>query len=160
MIEPFKTAVNWDTVDESLGNALIAQGKVGCLIVAGGQGTRLKFDGPKGLYPVSPVKHKSLFQIFAEKTLACGKKHGVKLPLSIMASKKNYHTTRQYFEDNNYFGLESGQVSFFIQGELPLLNEDETLFLDEPCHIAMGPDGNGSSLKHFVQSGIWDRWYS
>lgn len=159
-LEPFDNALPWNEADAAAGEALIAQGKVGCLIVAGGQGTRLNFNGPKGLFPVSPIKRKTLFQLFAEKTLACGRKHGCKLPLAIMTSPQNYRETLQHFATNAFFGLDPDQVSFFVQGELPLLNEEETLFLDETSHIAMGPDGNGSSLKHFVQSGIWDSWYA
>src|SRR5437868_7064756 len=70
--------------DFELGKKLIAEGKVGCLLIAGGQGTRLRFDGPKGLFPITPIKHKSLFQYFAEKVISAGKQAGKKLPLAIM----------------------------------------------------------------------------
>lgn len=144
--------------DKHAGQRLISEGKVGCLIVAGGQGTRLQFDGPKGMFPITPIKNKSLFQLFAEKVLAAGKQAGRPLPLAIMTSPLNHEVTKAFFETNNYFGLDRGMVSFFSQSMLPLLDKEGNLFLEEPDSIAQGPDGNGSSLKHFFEGGIWDLW--
>lgn len=144
--------------DYKAGVELIAQGKVGCLIVAGGQGTRLRFDGPKGAFPISVVKHKSLFQLFAEKTIAAGKRAGRMLPLAIMTSPLNHSQTIEFFKKNQFFGLQPEQVSFFSQGLLPILNDEGNMFLESPYSIALGPDGNGSSLRHFYQQGIWGKW--
>lgn len=144
--------------DKSAGQRLIAEGKVGCLIVAGGQGTRLRFEGPKGMFPITAVKNKSLFQLFAEKTLTAGKRAGKPLPIAIMTSPLNHESTKGFFESNGYFGLNRNMVSFFSQSMLPLLDKEGNLFLEEPDSIAQGPDGNGSSLKHFVEAGIWDQW--
>jgi UDP-N-acetylglucosamine/UDP-N-acetylgalactosamine diphosphorylase len=141
------------------GKTQIAKGKVGCLIIAGGQASRLRYDGPKGCFPVSVIKNKPLFQLFAEKTLAAGRQAGTELPLAIMTSPLNHEQTVQCFEHHNYFGLNPSQVSFFSQAMLPLLNHEHNLFLDRPGRIAMGPDGNGSCFRLFFESGIWKKWY-
>jgi UDP-N-acetylglucosamine/UDP-N-acetylgalactosamine diphosphorylase len=144
--------------DQELGKKLIAEGKVGCLIVAGGQGTRLGFTKPKGLYPVTLIKKKSLFQLFAEKILAAGKRAGRSLYVAIMTSTDNHEETVESFKQSNYFGLNPDQVFFFSQKDLPFLDKEGNLFLDAESHFAMGPNGNASSLKEFVASGIWDTW--
>ena len=129
------------------GRKLIRQGKVGCLIVAGGQGTRLGFNGPKGMFPISVIKHKTLFQLFAEKTLAASEN----LPLAIMTSPLNDKQTRDFFKGHNDFGLK--HISFFTQGMLPFENQD-----GNPIEET-GPDGNGRALHHFVNSSIWKQWH-
>lgn len=141
-----------------LGWKAIAEGKVACLIVAGGQGSRLRFDGPKGLYPISPVHGKTLFQIFAEKTLAAGKKAERSLPLAVMTSSKNHQQTVEFFQLQDYFGLDKMQIAFFQQGNLPLIDGQQSLFLETPSLISQGPDGNGVSLKHLHSNGIWQQW--
>jgi len=158
-IEPFSDfALSGNAVDKAAGKELIAKGLLGCLIIAGGQGSRLGFDGPKGVFPVSPIKHKSLFQLFAEKTDAAGRQAGRLLNLAIMTSPQNHVETIAFFEKNHYFGLAHSQISFFSQGMLPLLDQQGNLFLESPSAIAEGPDGNGSSLEHFYRSGIWKDW--
>ena len=127
---------------------------------AGGQGTRLNFKGPKGLFPISVVKKKTLFQLFAEKTLTASCQAGRPLQLAIMTSPLNDEETRAYFKDNHYFGLKESQVSFFMQRMLPFLNEKGDTFLDSKDRIAEGPDGNGYALKYFFESGIWQSWHS
>lgn len=144
--------------DFELGKKLITEGKVGCLLIAGGQGTRLRFDGPKGLFPVTPIKHKSLFQYFAEKVISAGKQAGRKLPLAIMTSPLNDKIIRDFFAQHNHFNLASDQLFFFSQKMLPFLNDEGQLFLDKNNALAEGPDGNGNSLKYFVENKIWDQW--
>lgn len=141
------------------GKQLIAEGKMGCLLLAGGQGTRLGFEGPKGCYPISIIRHKSLFQLCAEKVLALGKQVGRLLLLAIMVSPQNKNEIEAFFEHNHFFGLLPDQVFFFSQTELPLLDIQGDLFLETLSHIALGPDGNGRCLEHFVRSGIWQNWY-
>jgi UDP-N-acetylglucosamine/UDP-N-acetylgalactosamine diphosphorylase len=135
------------------GLELLRQGKVGCLVVAGGQGTRLGHDGPKG--EVARLCHppKSLFQLLAEKTLAASKQAGRPLSLAIMTSPLNHKQTVTFFRQHDYFGLNAAQIDFFQQEMLPLLDQKGDLFLEERGKIAEGPDGNGTSLKHFVRSG-------
>lgn len=144
--------------DTHVGEKLIADGKVGCLLIAGGQGTRLQFNGPKGCFPVTIVKHKTLFQLFAEKVKAAGQQAQRPLQLAIMTSPLNDQVTKDFFESNNFFGLERSQVSFFVQGMLPFLDQQGDLFLETEEKIAVGPDGNGRSLKYFVEQGAWEQW--
>lgn len=125
--------------------------EMGTIILAGGQGTRLGFNHPKGMYPISPVKKKSLFQLFAEKRKAASKQIGAALPLAIMTSPQNHEETVKHLGDE--------PISFFQQGELPLLNQQEDWFLSDPSHIAMGADGNGRVFEHFFHSGLWNQWY-
>lgn len=158
-ISPFTDYVKSGSVEDiARGKQLIAEGKVGCLIVAGGQGTRLRWEGPKGCCPVSCVKHKTLFQLFAERGLAASKQAKRPLVMAIMTSPANHRETIEYFTQNNFFGLDSKQVTFFSQEELPLLDAKGNMFLETPFHISVGADGNAASLKHFVAKGIWDAW--
>lgn len=145
--------------DFALGKQLIADGKVGCLIVAGGQGSRLGFDGPKGIYPVTVVKEKTLFRLFAEKVLAAGHQANRPLLLAIMTSPSNHQETISHFKDNQFFGLDEKNVFFFMQEDLPLLDTNGDLFLESRSRIAAGPDGNAPSLKHFVDKEVWSVWY-
>lgn len=158
-LKPFQDYSLAKNAPDSLGKELISKGQVGCIIVAGGQGTRLNFDGPKGLYPITPIKKKTLFQLFVEKVLTAGNQVGKPLPLAIMTSPLNHDITVKYFRENNLFGLNKDQLSFFSQGVLPFLDKDGNLFLERCDHIAEGPNGNGTSLYHFVEQGIWKKWH-
>lgn len=143
--------------DYQKGKELTSEGKVGTIVMAGGQGTRLGFNGPKGIYPVSLIKHKSLFQLLAEKTKAASKQAGVSLSMALMTSPLNHQETIDFFESHHFFGLDKDQISFFSQSMVPLMTEEGNLFLEHGL-IAMGPDGNGEALTHFVQQGIWRKW--
>jgi UDP-N-acetylglucosamine/UDP-N-acetylgalactosamine diphosphorylase len=140
------------------GESLIRQGKVGCLILAGGQGTRLGFDGPKGSFPVSPIKGKSLFQLFCERTKAASTWSGHPLPLCIMTSASNHVQTVEFLQKHDCFGLPSSQVFFLKQEMLPLLDDRGQWLLESPGKIAEGPDGNGHALRLFFERGIWEKW--
>lgn len=144
--------------NQEAGQKKIAQGQLGCLLLAGGQGTRLQWKGPKGTYPISVIKKKSLFQLCAEKVKAAGLKAGRALDLAIMTSEENNRETQSFFQQHAYFGLDPSQISFFVQEGFPLLDKHGKLFLQKPWEVAMGPNGNGESLLHFAKSGILDRW--
>lgn len=159
-ISPFYEYISSGNYDDyKRGKELISSGQVGCLIIAGGQGSRLRFDGPKGMFPVTPIKNKTLFQLFAEKVLAASKQAGRPLPLAIMTSPLNHDETITFFKINNLFGLAPEQLSIFQQEMLPLLDEQMNLFLEDQGTIAEGPDGNGGALHHFYHNGIWETWH-
>ena len=88
---------------QAFGEELISEGKCGAFTVAGGQGTRLGYDGPKGTLPVSPIKNKSLFQLFAEQIAGVSKKYNTLIPWYIMCSPLNEAATISFFEENNFF---------------------------------------------------------
>lgn len=158
-IQPIKKSIKVsDITDLSLANEMLSKGQVGCLIVAGGQGSRLQFNGPKGMFLVSPVCKKSLFQIFAEKVVAAGKRANKILPLAIMTSKENEAQIKDFFKMHDFFGLLKEQVSFFSQANMVVLDKTGNLFLENKYTIAKGPDGNGNSLKTFFTCGIFDEW--
>ncbi len=133
------------------GQKLIADGCVGCIIVAGGEGTRLGFNGPKGMFPISPVQHKTLFQLVAERILAAGELAGRPLLLAIMTSPANDQTIRDYFGNYHFFGLNQEQLFFFAQDELPFLDQDGHPVLMEDGKVLFGPDGNGGALERFAR---------
>jgi UDP-N-acetylglucosamine/UDP-N-acetylgalactosamine diphosphorylase len=137
----------------NLGKKLISAGKVAAFVVAGGQGTRLKFDGPKGAFRISPIKNKSLFQLFAESIAAASKKYQALCPWYIMTSPLNHAQTREIFRSNDYYGLNEKDVFIFEQGTLPNFSLDGKILLAGKANIACSPDGHGGSLKALYKSG-------
>ena len=138
---------------ERRGHELLRQGKVGAFLVAGGQGTRLGYDGPKGEFPVTPVKNKPLFQVFAEQLRAHSRDAGRSIPWYIMTSDTNDAATRAFFEKHNYFGYLSEDVFFFQQGMMPAFDMNGKMLLAEKDSLALSPDGHGGSLRALAKSG-------
>ncbi len=136
-----------------LGKKLISKGKVAVFVVAGGQGTRLGFDGPKGNFHISPVKNKTLFKLFAETIAANSKKYQTQCPWYIMTSPANHAQTEDIFQENAYYGLSKSDVFIFQQGTLPNFDFDGKILLADKSHIAFSPDGHGGSIKALHQSG-------
>ncbi|PTY04767.1 2-alkenal reductase [Opitutaceae bacterium EW11] len=141
---------------KAAGEAALRAGRVAAFTVAGGQGTRLGYDGPKGTFPVTPLKKKTLFQVFAEKILAAGRRYGKPLHWFIMTSHANHAATETFFRENRYFGMDSGRVHFFRQGRMPAVDFNGKILLETPGSIAMSPDGHGGSLRALSRSGSLD----
>lgn len=137
------------------GERAIREGRVCAMLVAGGDGTRLGFSGPKGMFPVTLIKKKSLFQIFAEQIQVAQKRYGVIIPWYIMTSDSNHENTREFFLCNNNFEL--SEVHFFKQGLCPIIDFSGKLILDEKGLIAMAPDGHGGCLKALATSGLIEK---
>ncbi|HVU34417.1 MAG TPA: UDPGP type 1 family protein [Opitutaceae bacterium] len=131
-------------------------GRVAAFTVAGGQGTRLGYDGPKGTFPVTPLKHKTLFQVFAEKIRAAGLRHGKPLHWFIMTSHANHAATEAFFAEHRFFGLDGARVHFFRQGRMPAVDFDGRIMLETKGSIALSPDGHGGSLRALDRSGALD----
>ncbi|MBN2019882.1 MAG: UDPGP type 1 family protein [Sedimentisphaerales bacterium] len=136
-----------------LGEKLISRGKVAAFIVAGGQGTRLGFDGPKGDFPISPVKNKTLFGIFAEILAALFQKYNALCPWYIMTSPLNHQQTLDIFSANGYYGLDKQNIFIFQQGTLPNFSIDGKILLSDIDTVASSPDGHGGSLLALYKSG-------
>ena len=141
---------------KAMGVELLSKGKVAALIVAGGQGTRLGFDGPKGTYPITPVLHKTLFQYFAESLARAAEKFGAPIHWFIMTSELNDKATREFFCNNNYFGYGSENITFFTQGTMPAIQYDGQLLLAAKDSLALAPNGHGGTLLALRKSGCLD----
>jgi UDP-N-acetylglucosamine/UDP-N-acetylgalactosamine diphosphorylase len=138
------------------GEDALRRGRVAAFTVAGGQGTRLGYDGPKGTFPVTPLKQKTLFQVFAEKIRAAGARYGKPLHWFIMTSHANHAATEAFFAEHKFFGLDRGRVHFFRQGRMPAVTFDGKIMLEAKDAIALSPDGHGGSLRALDRSGSLD----
>ncbi len=137
----------------AVGEDILRQGRVAIFLVAGGQGTRLGYPGPKGCFPISPVKQKSLFQLFAESILALRRRYAAALPWYIMTSQENNGATCAFFKEHAYFGLAPDSVRFIIQKENPSLDLDGRLIISPENRIFKNPNGHGGSLTALKDSG-------
>ncbi|MDR0361870.1 MAG: UDPGP type 1 family protein [Planctomycetota bacterium] len=137
----------------AVGEDILRAGKAAAFLVAGGQGTRLGFPGPKGCYPLGPVSGKTLFQWHAEQIKARSKRYGRTIPWYIMTSLENDPATKAYFEENDWLGLDRDSVFFFMQGMVPSLDFGGKLMLASPPRLAMNPNGHGGSLSGLLSSG-------
>ena len=135
------------------GEAELRAGQVAVLVVAGGQGSRLGYDGPKGAYSIGPVSGQSLFYFHARKIVGLNRRYGVRVPFYIMTSDVNDAATRAHFEANDYFGLPKEDVILFRQGVWPALDAEGKIILDQPGHIFMSPDGHGGTLSALATNG-------
>ena len=134
------------------GERLLREGKVVCLVVAGGQGSRLGFPGPKGTLPFGPVSGKTLFEIHGAKVKALEKRYETKIPLVVMTSEVNDEDTRRYFDLQDRFGL--GEVRFMKQGVLPAVDDRGKLFLAARNRVFKSPDGHGGTIRALERSGL------
>lgn len=138
----------------SAGEKLLREGRVSAFVVAGGQGSRLGYDGPKGCYPAGAVTRKPLFQVFADALLGAQDRYGKAVPWYIMTSPLNHQQTIAFFEQQKFFGLEKENVMFFEQGVMPSFDmKSGKVLLSAKHEIATNPDGHGGSLKALHVSG-------
>jgi len=161
MIEPTE-AIPWPRTDEAraeearlaaLGAEALAAGRVGVIVAAGGQGTRLGFDRPKGEFPVGPVSGATLFEMHARKVLALSRRHRARVPFFIMTSETNRDAIAEFLASRDFFGLEREDVLLFAQGMLPAVSLAGQMLLDAPDHFAESPDGHGGTVRALAASG-------
>ena len=148
-VEPREKQRLWD-----LGIKAIRDGKVAAFLVAGGQGSRLGFDGPKGAYDIGLPSHKSLFQLQAERIKKVSDTAGGSIPWYIMTSPLNHQDTVDFFIKKDFFGLDEELVKFFPQGTLPSVDEDGKILLAAKDQISENPDGSGGCFRAFKESGL------
>lgn len=136
------------------GENIIKTGKAGVLLVAGGQGSRLGFDGPKGAFGLAPITNGTLFEIHSRKILGLERKYGCEIPFYIMTSQANDTATRSFFKEHEYFGLSSDRVMFFKQGMWPALWKDGRIVMERADSLFMSPDGHGGILAALECNGM------
>lgn len=184
IVQPFTGDIGQSTDEalveecEALGLEAIRNGQVAALVLAGGQGTRLGYDGPKGMYDIGLKSGKTLFQLLTERIIKLGQLAAAATPTTtgggddddtknaarciilfyIMTSPLNHADTKEYFEKNNYFGAEADNVVFFQQGMLPCmsLTDGGKILMETKSKVAMAPDGNGGIYPSLQASGALD----
>ena len=137
-----------------LGNEALSSGKLAAVTMAGGQGTRLGHKGPKGTYDLGLKSHKTLFEIICDTLKKVQKENGVTIPWYIMTSEENNETTEKFFETNNYFGYPKEAISFFKQGQYPMLDTNGKILLDENGLIKEAADGHGGVYIAMLKNNV------
>lgn len=135
------------------GEEAFRRGRVGCFLVAGGQGTRLGLDGPKGAFEIGPVSGRTLFQLHAQKILALRRRYNANVPWLVMTSDANDEATRTYFKQHDYFGLGAETVRIFKQANMPAVGRDGKILMASRHELALSPNGHGGSIKALHDSG-------
>lgn len=135
------------------GAELLRNGKVGYLLVAGGQASRLGYDGPKGAFRVGPVSGRSLFELFARRLHAARERFGAPPAWYVMTSSANDVATRGFFAEHEYFGLDRESVFFFHQSMLPALDREGRILLCGRGEVFLAPNGHGGVLSALAESG-------
>lgn len=159
-IEPIdyvdKSALSSDELEKynNLGDAEIKSGKYAVVTMAGGQGTRLGHNGPKGTFKLGLNPDKSIFEILTDSLKINNEKYDVIIPWYIMTSRENNDQTEAFFKENNYFGYDPSAITFFKQGELPMCSEDGKLLIDETGLIKEAADGHGGIFESMRKNGI------
>ena len=152
---PFKIAVDDLRYDfwKETGEILLGKGQVAAFLVAGGQGSRLGFDGPKGMFDIGLPSHKSLFQLQAERLLNLSARVEHPIPWCIMTSPLNHEATVNFFTEHDFFGYARENIRFFEQGTICALDPNGKAIVDENNRLALVPDGNGGCFRALSQSG-------
>lgn len=119
-------------------------------------GTRLGHDGPKGTYDIGLESHKSIFELLLDTIKEASEKFGTKIQWYIMTSKDNNNQTVEFFEKHNYFNYGKENITFFIQNELPMLDQNGKIFLDENMKIKKASDGHGGIFSRIKESKVLD----
>lgn len=139
------------------GEHCLSEGRVGVVLVAGGMGTRLGFEQPKGMFPIGPVSGHTLFQVLIERIVALGRRYGVRIPLYLMTSDATHKATIQFLRENDAFGLNPDDLRVFCQGALPAIDATtRRLLMAGPGELVTCPDGHGGFLDAARKSGCLD----
>lgn len=176
LYELTKTAVDFsnqkiepmDHIDESklkdeeiekyrkIGEEIIKENHLAVVTMAGGQGTRLGHDGPKGTYDLGLDSHKCIFELLCDNLKRAKEQYGVSVPWYIMTSKENDKETREFFEENKYFNYGKEHIKFFKQGELPMISEDGKILLSEKGKIKEAADGHGGVFEALYKNNMYE----
>lgn len=163
VIEPLTEAVTISDIQEhaeeytSAGMEQIRAGKVAAVLLAGGQGTRLGFDKPKGMFNIGVTKELYIFECLINNLLDVVKSAGVWIPLLIMTSEKNNADTVNFFREKNYFGYNSDFIHFFVQDMAFSTDFNGKIYLESKSRISLSPNGNGGWFSSIVKAGLLDK---
>ena len=139
------------------GEDLLRSGRVGVILVAGGEGTRLGFPHPKGMFPIGAISGKSMFQLLAEQVVARSRRAAATIPYYVMTSEKTHDETVSFFETHRHFGLDPADVCFFRQGNMPAIDRTTgKLLLAAKDELALNPDGHGGLLQALARAGLME----
>ena len=141
---------------EKIGLEAIRAGKVGAVLLAGGQGTRLGFEHPKGTFNIGLTHELFIFEQQMKNLMEVIDKAGVFVPLYIMTSEKNNEETIQFWEKHSYFGYDKSYVRFFVQEMVPAVDYEGRIYMEESDKIAMSPNGNGGWFSSMEKCGLME----
>ena len=154
-LEDFADADSYNAA-AAMGKAALTAGMLGMILVAGGQGSRLGFHHPKGMFPIGPVSNRTLYQFHFEQVLARSRQFGFAIPIYVMTSPPTHEETTEFLKQHNFFGVAPEDVMIFCQGTMPAVDQDGKLLLEEKGKIFVSPNGHGGMLSAFVESGCLD----
>lgn len=138
------------------GEELIRNNQLAVVTMAGGQGTRLGHEGPKGTYNLGLESNKCIFELLCDNLKRAKEKYNVSTPWYIMTSRENDEQTKRFFEANNYFNYGKENIQFFKQGELPMLSEDGKILLSEKGKIKEAADGHGGVFEALYKNNMYE----
>jgi UDP-N-acetylglucosamine/UDP-N-acetylgalactosamine diphosphorylase len=142
----------------SEGGRAIRDGEVAMVLVAGGQGTRLGFEQPKGMYPIGPVSGRTLFQMHVDSLRGAMRRYGARIEFLVMTGPSTDEPTRRYFAENSNLGLNDQELMIFEQGTMPAIDADSgRILMDSPSSIALSPDGHGGIVRALSKTGWLER---
>ena len=132
----------------------IRAGKVGAVLLAGGQGTRLGLDRPKGTLNIGVNRELYLFEQLFRNLMDVTDEAGAYVPMYIMTSNINHKDTVTFFEEHHYFGYPKDYVKFFIQEMVPACDHEGRVYMESDTEVAMSPNGNGGWFKSLINAGL------
>lgn len=138
----------------SLGTNAIKNGEIAAVLLAGGQGTRLGFDKPKGMFNIGLTKELYIFECLINNLMKVIKDTGTFIQLYIMTNEKNYDDTVNFFEEKNFFGYDKNYIKFFIQDMAPSVDFNGKVYMESKSDISISPNGNGGWFSSIVRAGL------
>lgn len=162
-IEPLIKTATIEDIQQNIGEYrnigidAIRRGKIATVLLAGGQGTRLGFDKPKGMFNIGVNKELYIFECLINNLMDVVNEAGVWIPLLIMTSEKNNEDTVNFFKEKNYFGYNSEYIDFFVQDMAPSVDFNGKIYLESKSRISLSPNGNGGWFSSIVRAGLLDK---
>ena len=152
------TARSQNTPEADSGREALRAGRVGFVVLAGGQASRLRYNGPKGEFPIGPHSDRSLFRILIERVMRGGRDAGIMPRLALTTSSTTDAAIRRFFEEHDCFGYPRDLIRFACQGQIPALDEQGLFLLAERDRVFTNPDGHGGALQALETNGLLAEW--